>query len=351
MPPEYVLFLLIFPSLSMGCCGSEGKNTAHQPDAAHLHYRAVEGETFTMPCIKSSNQEYLKTVWFRTGEGGEENKDPPYPCGEAILAERKLSANYTDRSPLYNGSKRILHLEVVKKPESRCFQPEEKSRATVPLAAGGNITCPNFTCSNNTDVTWYKDYIPYSCEKEGVLHLCPVREDHKGLYFCDRRIREGNVTWMLRRPVNVKVGLRDPPTDPPRIQHPVNNSMEEVELGLPYNLTCEVLFPLEIELSPKVLWYVNYNGNKENMTLLPLEKPIEKQEIPEEIKITQIAVIKEVTPQHLNHVYTCSTENTNGRSSVTIRLKRRIKGTIGSVVVFTSHCYSTVQIILQEILK
>uniref|UniRef100_A0A3P8UGX8 Interleukin 18 receptor accessory protein n=1 Tax=Amphiprion percula TaxID=161767 RepID=A0A3P8UGX8_AMPPE len=325
MPTEYVLLLLIFPSLSVGCCGSQQGERAHQPDTTHLRYRAVEGETFTMPCIESLNQkyvEYLETRWVRTGEGGEEKKDPPYPCGNTTLAEAKLSANYTTFT---GGSKRILHLQVVKKPKSSCFQPEEKI-AVVRLTARGEITCPSFTCSNSTDVIWYKDYIPHSCEKEGVLYLCPAREDHEGLYFCDRRIRQGNVTWMIRRPVYVKVGPRRPPTDPPTILYPVDNSMEEVELGLPYNLTCEVSFPLETEFSSKVLWYVNYNGNKENMTLLPLEKAIiDKGEIHDDIKITQISIIKEVTPQHLNHMYTCSTANTVGNSSVTIKLKRRIK--------------------------
>ncbi|XP_022064006.2 interleukin-18 receptor accessory protein-like [Acanthochromis polyacanthus] len=335
MPTEYVLFLLIFPSLSVGCCGSQWENKAHQRDTTHLHYRAVEGETFTMPCIISSNQ---KTKWLRTGQGGEENKDPPYPCGTTILAERKLSANYTDLT-----RKRILVLEVVEKPTSRCFQPEKKRGVTVLLAVGGKLTCPDFTCSNNTDVTWYKDYIPVntfdSCEEEGVLRLCQVREAHQGLYFCDRRTREGNVTWMLRRPVLVKVGPRSTQSYPPRITYPVDNNMEEVELGLPYNLTCEVFFPLEIEFFPKVVWYVNYNGNKENMTLLPLEEPIKKREIHEEIKITQISIIKEVTPQHLNHMYTCSTQNTDGSSSVTIKLKRKIKVIWPCLVAYPIVCF------------
>ncbi|XP_008290780.1 interleukin-18 receptor accessory protein isoform X2 [Stegastes partitus] len=312
MPTEYILYLFIFPSLSVGC--HPGKKTAQQQDATRLHYRAVEGETFMLPCINSS-----PTVWSRTGEGGEEYKGHSFDCGKAFLAEAKHSGKYTD---LTSGSKLIFHLQV-EKLSVGCYQPGEKSHVTLRLTAGGKLTCPGLKCSNNTDVLWYKGDKTKSCVDNGELQFKPVRERDGGVYFCDRRLREENITWTLRRAVSVTVTPRSSPSSPPTILN--NSEPEEVELGLPYNLTCKVSFEYEEGFSPKVLWYMNYNGNTENTTLLPSEELHPQREILEELKIIQVSIIKKVTPQHLNHTYTCSTSNAVGNSSITIKLKRRNK--------------------------
>lgn len=49
-------------------------------------------------------------------------------------------------------------------------------------------------------------------------------------------------------------------------------------------------------------------------------------EVDKEIMVTQTAVIKEVTAQHLESEYTCLAWNDFGNTSVTIRLKKRNKG-------------------------
>lgn len=51
-------------------------------------------------------------------------------------------------------------------------------------------------------------------------------------------------------------------------------------------------------------------------------------EVDKEIKVTQTAVIKEVTARHLESSYTCFARNDFGNRSVTIRLKKRNTGTV-----------------------
>lgn len=53
-----------------------------------------------------------------------------------------------------SGTRLSFHLQVVEKHSKRCF-PEE-TRVFVPLHEGGKVTCPGLSCSDNTDVTWYK---------------------------------------------------------------------------------------------------------------------------------------------------------------------------------------------------
>lgn len=72
--------------------------------------------------------------------------------------------------------------------------------------------------------------------------------------------------------------------------------------------------------------------NLQLIASLKLEMP----KIDQENKVTRTAVIKEVTVQHLQSTYTCSARNWFGNSSVTIRLKKKNKGTI-----FRSPCYTT----------
>lgn len=52
------------------------------------HYRAVEGETFMVPCINPVNVE-----WRREQSGGD--KDLSFKCGEEFIADTRHSGNYT----------------------------------------------------------------------------------------------------------------------------------------------------------------------------------------------------------------------------------------------------------------
>lgn len=46
------------------------------------------------------------------------------------------------------------------------------------------------------------------------------------------------------------------------------------------------------------------------------------------VEVTQTAVINEVTQQHLDNLYTCIATNSIGSSTVTVRLKQRLAGSI-----------------------
>lgn len=60
-----------------------------QQNTTHQRYRAVEGESFIMPCVKSES-----VVWSRIGEDGG-NEGPSYDCEKEFPAEVKHSGNYT----------------------------------------------------------------------------------------------------------------------------------------------------------------------------------------------------------------------------------------------------------------
>ncbi|XP_070685476.1 interleukin-18 receptor accessory protein-like isoform X2 [Pempheris klunzingeri] len=229
-----------------------------------------------------------------------------------------------------NGSMLFIHLQVVEKSSLGCFWPEQSSE-TLLVARGGNISCPGLNCSDNTDVIWYKhnrsvsEQRRASYEKNGLLHLCQVHKEDTGLYFCDRQIIEQGVQWTLRMAVNVTVVPRYTADSSPRILYPEANMTDKVELGQSHTLTCKAGFPFEITFSPVVQWYMHYGGNMENMTLLHMERQQQERMTFEEFNVTGRAIIKEVTPQHLNNTYTCIAYNTVGKSNVTINLKEKTK--------------------------
>ncbi|XP_069381862.1 interleukin-18 receptor accessory protein-like [Paralichthys olivaceus] len=335
MQTGHILFSFIFPIVLDGCCvgGHEKKLTATgltglQQDATHQHYRAVEGESFMMPCLKSVSG-HITEVWSRTG--GSESLS--FDCGKVFPAEVEHSGKYRcltgNRSLLSSGNELFLHLRVVEETSVGCFQPKESSLELL-NGAGGDIPCPGRNCSNNTDVRWYKGNIPVSelsrdiCEKNGLLRLCEVKGKYDtSVYFCDRPVMEQGVTWTFRRAVKVKVVPHKTISDPPRIAYPADNKTEEVELGRSHTLTCKVFFPYESKSSGEVHWYMNNGGNKDNMTLLEMKKPQQGSDILEEYWIVQDGFIDKVTPQHLEHTYTCIASNALGKCNVTIRLNQK----------------------------
>ncbi|XP_037341180.2 interleukin-18 receptor accessory protein-like isoform X3 [Pungitius pungitius] len=316
-----VLFSFIFPIFSEGCCGSWRDRKAAKRDD-NQHYRAVEGEMFLMPCIESVSS-CNNAKCSRTGEGAEGTS---FDCGTKFSVEAKHAGKYT-----CSGSTFLFHLQVVKRSESSlgCFLSKESSVELVD-SKGGTVPCPGHTCSNNTHVIWYKDKAAMSrqkrpfCLKSGGLYLCTVTEHDTGVYFCDRQIREQGVIWTFRRAVNVTVirPTADNVTDPPKILYPNGNVTEKVELGLPHTLECVVHFLLERHFPRKVLWYMNYGGKTDNMTLVPMEEQKQQEKCEKfECKVIGRALIKQVTPQHLNQRFTCIASNNVSERSGTIQLK------------------------------
>ncbi|XP_020493528.3 interleukin-18 receptor accessory protein-like [Labrus bergylta] len=324
MQTGYFLSLLIFPNFFEACCVGNHQNKwkVPQQNTTHHLYRAVEGEIFMMPCIRHAD-----LVWSRIGQGREGNKGSSIPCGREFLAEDKHSGNY---SCLTGGSKQFFHLQVLKNNSLGCVNPEENSVLLL-VGAGSKIHCPGFNCSDDTDAVWYKgnkkvsEQRRASCQKNGVLHLCQVKVQDEGVYFCDRQIIEQGVKWTFRRAVTATAVPHKKPRDPPRIMYPDGNMTEEAELGQSHMLTCKVYFPFEHTFSREVRWYMHDGGNMERVTLLHMEEQQQERVIFEEYKLTRRSIIKEVTPQHLNNTYTCIATNSVGNSSITIKLKKKIK--------------------------
>ncbi|XP_069029954.1 interleukin-18 receptor accessory protein-like isoform X2 [Embiotoca jacksoni] len=273
-----------------------------------------------MPCVNKSLNEQM------CSKAGEGNKGAQcFDCGEVFQAEAKHSGKYTSLT----GGQLAFHLQVVERVNLGCFHGEE-SKVNLRVNIFGKISCPGLTCSNNTDVIWYKHESMLEkrisvCKKGGWLHFCQVRELDFGVYFCDSKIIEQGVTWIFRTAVNVRVIPYHTVPRPPRITYPNDNMTEEVELGRPHNLTCEVYFPFKIQLSPKVQWYTSYGDSMEKMTPQQMLTPQPKKMPLGEYGVRQRAIITEVTPQHLDHTYTCITSNTVGSNSVTIKLIRKLK--------------------------
>ncbi|XP_022623940.1 interleukin-18 receptor accessory protein-like isoform X2 [Seriola dumerili] len=328
MQTGYTLFFLIFPIILEGCCvgNHQKKQTATAPvglqqETTHWHYRAVEGESFMLPC-----KGHINLVCCKPGDSLEGNGAQSFNCGAEVSVVANHSGQYTC---LTCGSKFFLYLKVVAKISLGCFQPNE-SKVELVSGVGGNISCPGHECSNSTDVRWFKGKTPMSeqrrasCEKNGLLHLCKVKDNYdKGVFFCDRQIIEHGVIWTFRRAVEVTVVPFKKITNKTKIEivYPEANMTVKVELGRSHDLTCIVYFPYENESSAKVRWYVNYSDNMKTTTILHKEKP---QNNPW-YKVTGTAIIKEVTLQDLNHTYTCIASNTVENKSVTIKLEEKIK--------------------------
>lgn len=310
MQTGFVLFYFLFPTLTKGCCETQriipDVKSVSAEQQFH-HYKVVEGEVFLMPCDPSVKS---PIKWFKADQSKE--------CGKEFVAEVEDAGAYKSLTGLN------FTLKIIKKTSLRCFQPSAISMMLL-VNKAGTILCPGHACYNNTGVVWYKKNKPVSkqfrrsCEKRGQLTLCTVHKEDTGVYYCDREITEQGLTWIFRRAVNVTVISKIKANSTPVIMYPAPNMTEEVQLGQPHNLTCEVIFDFEVNTSRKVQWFMDYGRNMKKMPLLP---PVE-QNLFDRVNVTQISIIKEVMPQHLKHTYTCFASYAAGNQSITIKLKQK----------------------------
>eukprot|EP00066_Takifugu_rubripes_P019094 XP_011608360.1 PREDICTED: interleukin-18 receptor accessory protein isoform X2 [Takifugu rubripes] len=321
-----VIFYFLLPILLRACCVRNQRRITPdlRKDITHERYRAVEAEIFMMPCLGPEKTDEGVT-WSRMSKDG---KHLSFECGMNFVAETQHSGQYTCLTCDRNWS---FHLQVLERKSLGCYQPEDSAKYLL-ANQGGNISCPGLSCSDNADVIWYKmkqkgiravsAQRRGSCEHSGWLQLCGVSTYDTGVYFCDRQTTDN---WIFRRAVNVTVVPYYTPIEPPKIMYPDGNLTEEVELGEPHTLECRIHFPIDIMRThpPEVQWYMNHNMGKTPRVLMDSQQLANN--IFKVVKVTQRAVIEEVTPQHLHNTYTCTATNINGSSTVTIRLKQRHK--------------------------
>ncbi|XP_029354118.1 interleukin-18 receptor accessory protein-like isoform X1 [Echeneis naucrates] len=306
-----------------GCCmrNVPTQTATFQQETTRWYYRAVAGEKFMIPC-----NGYAEMEWFRVGDQSGRNEPQSIHCDKEFVVEARHSGNYTcvTRSRIL-----FLHLQVVE--VSLGCSSKEKEVVLIGNKPG-EILCPGYNCTNGTYATWFKGKNNMTVQRRGLhmnnglLHLCEVKPEYDhGLYFCDRQIIEPGVTWTFRRAVWATILPREQATDPPRITYPLANNTEKVELGHSHTLTCEIDFPTERIIAAEVQWYMNYGGDEKNMVLLHTEKPKNGTRTYDYFIVTMRTIIKEVTPQHLGHTYTCIASNMVGKSNVTIKLEEKMK--------------------------
>ncbi|XP_061670643.1 interleukin-18 receptor accessory protein-like [Syngnathoides biaculeatus] len=317
-----LLFLVVvLPVFLAGCCvkGRQRNIEGPRTNTTRLHYRAVEGEMFLMPCA------HQKVAWAKIGADGEANGGFYFDCGREFRIEAAHSGNYT-----LPPGKTFLHLQVLAKEKLPCYKAEEGG-VTLVAGQGGEIRCPAFACTLSTGVTWYKgdkrvsEQLRDSCETGGRLRLCTVRQHDTGRYFCDAHFEQEGAPWTFRSPVHVTAVPYKEVHSSPRITIPDDNAAEEVELGAPHTLRCQVYFLYDVDFPPRVQWYVNYGGGVTDTTALRNQSQQQERVTFIEVKVTRTAVIQEVTALHINHTYTCTATNSFGSSSVTVMLKRKIQ--------------------------
>ncbi|XP_061608971.1 interleukin-18 receptor accessory protein-like isoform X2 [Phyllopteryx taeniolatus] len=316
-----LFWVVLFPVCLEGCCvkGSQRNRKGPRMNTTQQHYRVVAGEMFLMPCTNK------KVTWSKIRVDGEGNGGFYFDCGREFLIEAKHSGNYT----LLTG-KMFLHLQVLEKQNLPCYKAEEVDVMLL-AGAGGKIPCPGFNCTLSTGVTWYKgnkrvsEQHRASCEKNGQLHLCTVRQYDTARYFCDKHFEEQELQWTFRRPVHVTAIPYKEVSSSPRITIPDGNTTVEVELGEPHTLKCQVHFPFDVNFSPQVQWYMNSRDNMKNRTMLHNQSQEQDRVTFKELMVTRSAIIQEVTALHINRTYACTATNSFGNSSVTVKLKRKIK--------------------------
>ncbi|XP_051919120.1 interleukin-18 receptor accessory protein-like isoform X1 [Hippocampus zosterae] len=324
MQTGYVLLFWVFPIFLEGCCVKSNQHykTGPRMTMPQQRYRVVEGEMFLMPCTNNT-----VVTWYQITGDRKEDGSFSFDCGSEFLIEAKHSGNYT----LLTG-KIFLYLQVLDKQRLPCYIAEEGGVMLL-AGAGGTIPCPGFNCTESTGVTWYKGDERMSkmyrdlCVKNGQLHLCTVSHYDTGQYFCDTHFVEQGVEWTFRRPVTITAIPFKEVSAPPRITLPDNSTAQEVEFGEPHTMTCLVHFPFELNFSPRVQWYINYGGNVENRTLLRTEsqQQVTRKVTFKEFMVNHTDIIREVTPLHLNHTYTCMASNAVGNRNATVKLKRKNK--------------------------
>ncbi|XP_055086077.1 interleukin-18 receptor accessory protein-like isoform X2 [Periophthalmus magnuspinnatus] len=291
-------------TICLACISLTACKGLYQKPSPTMHYKAIRGEVFMMPCKNWSRVE--KEIY---------NND-----FAQFKAEVSHSGNYTC---LTSTGWQFLHLEVVDNTLG-CWSAKE-SRVTLKIGAGGYITCPGHNCSNSTNTVWYKGNMRVSELKKlkkrglsfiaGCLLLHEVMEYDNAVFFCDQELSERGDNWTIRSSVTVEALYID--KYPPRILRPANDIVEEVEPGLSHTLKCVVDFP---KADPTVIqWFMKDNGHLKNLTM---EKIEEVKEVKWETRVIGKAIIEQVASQDLNKTYICIAQNTSGNVSSTIYLKK-----------------------------
>uniref|UniRef100_A0A4W5QVQ8 Interleukin 18 receptor accessory protein n=1 Tax=Hucho hucho TaxID=62062 RepID=A0A4W5QVQ8_9TELE len=340
------------------------KEEGLKPGSETYGYNAFSGEGFVMQCTKPQSAGLCERLYNITASSeeadwsraeGETNRDRDFLRDDGAVTGRgnalwfsTITAKDSGKYTCHTGGMVIhFYVEVLERAGLGCRDTEE-SRVTLVLGQGGRIPCPGIKCqTQRSEVTWYKDARPV-CEQQEertifvvdryTLLLGTVYVNDATVYFCDYTYEDNGIPWTVRRSVNVSVIPADT-KDPPQMTYPHGNK-EEVVLGEPHNLSCQVQFGFQRTFDPVVQWWISSHSNHEGMMkLMEMEaQQVSERSIEElEFTVTRTAQIPEVTQLHLDSTFTCLAQNSVGNSSATIRLTRksavsRVLVIVGSVV-------------------
>ncbi|KAM9020341.1 interleukin-18 receptor accessory protein isoform 2-T2 [Ara ararauna] len=287
-----------------------------------IRYRAISGEEFVLQCALPDRdathiynnsllkQRTVKWFWQRDKEPLKAIKESSNSAlqGDALWFKPVRDSDSGVFICMIWGKIPCLKivLEVQTKKLAKCSGYDTSTLYL--LAGNGNsITCPGTKCYSHIkkpDVKWYKDGHQIKEKKtrkslklkQNEIYVNPTYDKDAGIYVCDYVLYDNTTKWTMRTTVTVEV------------------------IGKPLELECRVQFGFERASLMRVTWKRN---NKENVN----EKLNQETSVyPEGLRghtILHVAKLKEVTERDLGSNFTCFAENSVGKATAVIQLKRK----------------------------
>uniref|UniRef100_A0A7M4F8C8 Interleukin 18 receptor accessory protein n=1 Tax=Crocodylus porosus TaxID=8502 RepID=A0A7M4F8C8_CROPO len=197
-------------------------------------------------------------------------------------------------------------IEVEAKSQARCLDYGTNTLSLI-TGKGDSISCPGLKCYshlNRSQVTWFKTFRLSLKLKGDKINLLTIYDKDAGVYVCDYMLFVNNTRWTVRTVVKVNVIVLIP--------FQVNRDFSACHFlcfffnpGKPFEMECKVQFGYERDFIPMITWSRHSQEGKKT--------------------VIHIAKLREVTERDLNSNFTCIAQNSVGKSTGVIKLKRKEK--------------------------
>ncbi|XP_078515075.1 interleukin-18 receptor accessory protein-like [Lissotriton helveticus] len=221
-------------------------------------------------------------------------------------------------------------LDVEEKINANCSNFEE-TKLYFFIKTGNSLYCPSLNCYKDTQrssVKWYKDgnlIVPdeyrFSLKiKEKEIVWNEIYETDSGIYACDYIQFNKTDQWLVRSVVIIQAIEKDT-VHKPVILDPTDGQNQEVELGKPFELKCNVLFGFEWNQAAVVTWLqgnLSLTGDRlqqENRTIFARQL--------DGFKYDHKAKLEKVTENDLQNTFICFARNSVGNLSAVVKLVKK----------------------------